>query len=97
MTRKTPEGKPSGVIFYAAMLIISHLFDTFLTDILSAVCDKAAGRAAEEASGFKFLKDDPVILHKDLQLVPLGNVERAPQLDGQYNSAQFVYLTNDTC
>ena len=94
---KNPGRKTFRGDFYAAMLIISHLFDTFLTNILTAVCDKTAGRSTEEAGRFKFLKDDPVILHKDLQLVPLGNVERAPQLDGQYNSTQFVYLTNDTC
>ena len=82
---------------YAANSIISHFLDTFLADVLSTVSNQTAGRSAEETGRFKFLQNDSIVLHKNFQLIPLSNVERPPQFNRQYNSAQLVYLTNDTC
>ena len=77
-------------------LVFYQLLDAFLADILSAVGNQAPGGSAEEAGRLKFLQNDPVIFHKNLQFIPFFNVQRAAQLNRQNNSAQIINLANNS-
>ena len=54
------------------------------------------GRIAEHAGGLVLLQDDAIILGEDLQFIPFSNVQNSAQLDGQYDSSQFIHFTNDS-
>ena len=41
-------------------------------------------------------KMHPVMLHEDLQFIPLSNIQRTAQLNGQHDPAQIVNLANNT-
>ena len=53
------------------------------------------GRIAEHAGGLVLLQDDAIILGEDLQFIPFSNVQNSAQLDGQYDSSQFVYFADN--
>ena len=78
-------------------LIFSHFPDTFAADILAAEGNQIPERSAEHAGRFKLLQDDAVIFHIDFQLVPFGDIQGTSQFDGQNDSSQFIYFSNDTC
>ena len=75
--------------------IFGHFADTILANILSAVGDQTPGGPAEDTCRFEFLQDDPVILHVNFQLIPLRDIQRAAQLNGQNNSAELIYFSNN--
>ena len=77
--------KHSGAFFI--YLIFSHFPDTFAANILPAEGNQIPERTAEHAGRLKLLQNDPVIFHIDLQFVPLRNIQRTAQLDGQHDSA----------
>ena len=76
-------------------LVLPHAADALLADVLAAVADQLPGRGAEDAGRLEFLQNDAVALHVDLQLIPLRNVQRPAQFDGQHDAAQLIHLAND--
>jgi hypothetical protein len=78
------------------LLVISHLPQALSADILPLVGHQALGRRTENAGRLVLLQDDTIILHKDLDLIPLSDIQRTPDLDGQNDSSQLVYLANNT-
>ena len=87
--------KHSGAFFIG--LIFSHFPDTFAADILAAEGNQIPERAAEYAGGFKLLQNDTVVFHINFQFVPFGDIQGTSQFDGQNDSSQFIYFSNDTC
>ena len=77
-------------------LHIGQLFSAITANILAVVADHTVRRIAEDTGRLKLLEYDFVTIHVDFQLIPLRNILRASNLDGQHNSTQLVHLTNDT-
>ena len=75
------------VVIQGFFLIFGHFLDAVLADILPAVGNQTPGGTTEHAGRFKLLQDDPVILHVDFQFIPLGNVQRPPEFNGEYDSS----------
>lgn len=46
---------------------------------------------------FKFLQNDLIVIHKDLQLVTNLNIQRSSDLDWKNDPSQFIYFANDAC
>ena len=55
------------------------------------------GITAENASRFIFLQNDFVVVNKDFESVFFVDAEGSSQFDWQYDTAQFVNFSNDTC
>lgn len=53
------------------------------------------GRIAENARSLVLLQDDAIILGEDLQFIPFSDIQYSAQLDGQYDSSQFVYFADN--
>ena len=72
-----------------------HVTDALLADVLAAIADQLPAGRTEDAGRLEFLQNDSVALHVDLQLIPLRNVQRPAQFDGQHDAAQLIHLAND--
>ena len=92
MNKTKPGAKAPGFCF---ALVLPHVADTLLADVLATVADQITGRCTEDAGRLEFLQNDSVALHVDLQLIPLRNVQRPAQFDGQHDAAQLIHLAND--
>ena len=77
------------------IFLFTHFADAFLADILSAVQDQIPEGSAEHTGRLKFLQNNMVIFHVDLQLIPLRDVQRPAELNGQHDAAQLIHLAND--
>ena len=76
--------------------IFRDFADATLADVFPSIGHQAARRPAEDTSGFKFLQDDAVVLHEDLQLVTLSNIQSTPQFNGQHDSAELVHFSDNS-
>jgi hypothetical protein len=88
-----------GVYFYLEKnnsLLLPDISDALLTDILSPVGYQSPGTGAENAGRLILLENNPIILHVNFQLIPLGNVQGAAKLYRKHDSSQFIYLSNNT-
>ena len=65
--------------------------------ILAMVLEQTVGRTTENAGGFELLKNDPVVIQVDLQLIPLRDIQGSPQFDWKNDPAQLVHLADDSC
>lgn len=61
------------------------------------VRDEPTGRTTENTGRLKLLQNYSVIFHIDFDFVALGNIQCAAKLNRQYDSAQIVYLSDDSC
>ena len=60
---------------YEIALFLSDTADTLLTNILAPVGNQTSGACAEHTGGLILLENNPIILHINLQLIPLCDVQ----------------------
>ena len=83
--------------FFSRRSILSgELPDTVQADIFALEGSHIKGAVAENAGRLILLQTDLVAVHVDLQRIPLVDVQRTAQLDGQHNPSQFIDLPNNS-
>ena len=71
--------------------------EALLADALALVGGEGLGRAAEYARFLVFCEDDAVALCMDLKRVAYVDAEGATDLDGEYEAAELVDLSDNAC
>ena len=67
------------------------------TDILVSEHSNVLGAVAKNAAGLILFQNDRGSFHIDFQRILLRDVQCAPHFDGEYDPAQLVYFSYDTC
>jgi len=78
------------------ILFFCHLLNAFPADIFFTEFYQIPGGTAEDTCRLIFLQDDAVVFHVDLQFISLSNIKHTAQLNRQYDSAQVIYLPNNS-
>ncbi len=83
--------------FVCVVLRVLHFSNTRRTDVLAFEMNNLVSLAAEDTSWFVLLQDDSITIHVDFQGIFFTDAKRAAELDGNYNTTQFVNLAYDAC
>jgi hypothetical protein len=73
-----------------------EIINTFIANKLAFVLHQSLCGGTEHAVVLIFLEDDLVVFNEDFHLIVLSNIQRAPQLDGKDDSAQFIHLSDNS-
>lgn len=76
--------------------MILHLFNAGCTDALAVEINDIVNLVAENAGGLILLQNDLVFVNENFNRVLLLNVQGLSDFDGKNDSAQLVYLANDS-
>ena len=71
--------------------------DTSAAHILPTIGNQSLGGSTEHAERLKLLENDLVVIHKNLQFIPLVNIQRAADLNGKNNPTQLIHFPDYTC
>ncbi len=66
-------------------------------EALPPVLEDVAGRSAEDAAAPGAVQENRLVLHRDLERIPLGEPEPLPDLDRDDDPAELVQVPNDPC
>ena len=77
-------------------LFAAQIFQTAHADIFPLEGCNVPGIPTKNAGGLVLIQDDRRPVHINLQGVALRDVQGAAQLDRQYDTSQFIDLTNDS-
>src|SRR5574344_548682 len=90
------ERTPSGVLFLCARLQSFELLEAFGTDVFPLEQCDVLGAVAENAAGLILFQNDRGTLHIDFQCILLRDVQCPPHLDGQNDTTQLIYLSDNS-
>ena len=76
---------------------LTDIANALLTDVLSVIGNQALRGRTENAGRLKLLKNDLIVIHKDLQFVTFRDIQSSADFDRQNDPSQFIDLTNDAC
>ena len=76
---------------------MSQIPNTAATDHLPLIGSNTTDRSTEQAAILVLAQNNPVPFQIDFQSIPLLNIQASAQLDGEDDSAQFIYFSNDSC
>ena len=89
---------PAFQLFVGKLLRFTlQFFDARGTDVLSLEIDHILDAFTENAGGLILPQNNGCTIHKNFKRITLRNVQRAAQLNGENNTAQFIHSANDSC